>query len=265
MKTLPVAVCLARFDDRNPEEAMSPFFSRFAAIGTFTLWLASAVAADGVALPQAPLPSGSTLLEQRFVADPSGQGGWLVQTLLSAGTSWKRLIVAFPGQAYRIGQPPQADRDYGDASRKLYPVAGQPGAAWWLGSRSLLHSGDAGRSWTPRMAGLPDPADGRTALHRLFPDPDNPSRLTLEISTLDGPQLYRSTDAGQRWEAIGPPLGDRRGRIALSQSDDGRQLEAVYRGASSDLHLVSKDGGQSWQPRKAHRKTNILAKASQDM
>ncbi|MFC4158732.1 hypothetical protein [Chitinimonas lacunae] len=216
-------------------------------------------------LPQAPLPAGSTLLEQRFIADPTGQGGWLVQTLLSSGSSWRRLVVALPGQGYRIGSPPAADRDYGDASLRLHPIPGQPGAAWWLSSRALLHSGDAGRSWTPRMAGLPDPSDGRTALRRLFPDPDHPSRLTLEISTEDGPQLYRSTDGGQRWEALGPPLGDRRGRIGLSQSEDGRQIEAVYRGERGDIHLLSRDGGQSWQPRPATTRRKISEKSVQDL
>ena len=149
---------------------------------------------------------------------------------------------------------------------KMY-VGGHPG---------FLRTQDGGKSWSKDNGGLPG-----TDVHGLGIDPQNPDVLYAYVM---GRGIYRSADAGQRWEPVnaeknimGPILVDphqantlylAEARGGFEQSTDGgrtwQQLGAIPGGmamwvaqdqqapetfyAANGRALKSTDGGRSWRP-----------------
>jgi photosystem II stability/assembly factor-like uncharacterized protein len=150
---------------------------------------------------------------------------------------------------------------------KMY-VGGHPG---------FYYSEDGGKSFSQDNSGLPG-----TDVHGLGMDPQNPNILYAYIVKRG---LYRSPDAGQRWELVnaneatmGPILVDPRepntlylvggkeggfrqstdsgkswrqvgtipGGMAMSISQNQKELDTFY--AANDRVLKSTDGGKNWQP-----------------
>lgn len=101
------------------------------------------------------------------------------------------------------------------------------------GHPGLYRSEDGGESWEQDNSGLPG-AD----VHGLGMDPRNPDTLYASIV---GVGLYRTTDAGGRWEGVNPEVGVM-GPILV----DPRNSETLYVAGMEGGFLKSKDGGKGW-------------------
>ncbi|MBA3788190.1 MAG: exo-alpha-sialidase [Actinobacteria bacterium] len=93
------------------------------------------------------------------------------------------------------------------------------------GNERLLVSGDRGRTWAERDA--PEP------FLDLAPRPGHP---TAAIAS--GSVLYRTTDGGKRWSA----LGGEAGYLAWSRPD------RLFQVTGTGHVQLSRDGGETWRP-----------------
>ncbi|HEY0934152.1 MAG TPA: xyloglucanase, partial [Trebonia sp.] len=127
----------------------------------------------------------------------------------------------------------------------------------WAGNGVILRSPDQGRTW--RRAEMPfkmgGNEDGRSAGERLVVDPHLP-RVLLFGSRKNG--LWRSTDAGATWDAVGsfPVPGDDKGIGVTFEVFDtnrgaaGRPTPTIYVGVADAPAALyrSTDAGATWAP-----------------
>lgn len=123
---------------------------------------------------------------------------------------------------------------------------------------ALFESHDAGKSWTP-VKGLLDhphrdrwvPGGGGMCLHTIVPDPVDPKRMTIAISTAG---TYRTDDGGATWQARNqgvraeflpdkyPEFGQCVHKIVQHPSKPGRMFLQNHWGL-----YRSDDAGNSWK------------------
>ncbi|MBZ5505627.1 MAG: exo-alpha-sialidase [Acidobacteriia bacterium] len=123
---------------------------------------------------------------------------------------------------------------------------------------ALFESHDAGKSWTP-VKGLLDhphrdrwvPGGGGMCLHTIVPDPVDPKRMTIAISTAG---TYRTDDGGATWQARNqgvraeflpdkyPEFGQCVHKIVQHPSKPGRLFLQNHWGL-----YRSDDAGNSWK------------------
>ncbi len=111
-----------------------------------------------------------------------------------------------------------------DDPQKMY-VGGHPG---------FYRSEDGGKSFSQDNSGLPG-----TDVHGLGMDPQNPDTLYTYIVEAG---LYRSTDAGERWEPVSDEAGVM-GPILVDPKDS----ETLYISSMQGGFKRSTDGGRTWQ------------------
>jgi len=107
----------------------------------------------------------------------------------------------------------------------------------------ILKTEDGGMSWARSDTGLhlwPEEGPGVLAINPMYPD-----TLYLGTGGVFGGNLYRSTDAGQTWRAIGDTILWN-GVTALAI--DPQNTNVVYAGTAW-IGAISKstDGGKSWE------------------
>ena len=107
--------------------------------------------------------------------------------------------------------------------KKMY-AGGHPG---------FYRSEDGGETWSQDNSGLP-----ATDVHGLGMDPQDPDTLYASIM---GAGLYRTTEAGGRWELVNADVGVM-GPILV----DPRDSEALYVAGMEGDFYRSEDGGKSW-------------------
>lgn len=163
---------------------------------------------------------------------------------------------------YGILRSQDGGRSWQRASRGLADLAAQAiavspafaadGTAFALVADALYRSSDGGHSWhVPGSNGLGDHIPVAIALSPTFP-----CDQTLFIGTEDA-GLFRSTDRGETWQAIGPT--DLTDINSLAFADDHVLLTATAAGSI----WRSSDGGDSWQE-VAKGLPSILALAGSD-
>jgi len=77
----------------------------------------------------------------------------------------------------------------------------KPSVLWAGGSGGAYVSTDAGASWTLKTAGLPDPQHIGVPNRAMDVDRRNPDVVYATV----GRTLYRTSDGGTAWSALGPP------------------------------------------------------------
>ena len=136
-----------------------------------------------------------------------------------------------------------------DGGRTWQPIAGLKGAdpmGWTVDPRDPLkmyvggHPGfyrsqDGGKSWSKDTGGLPG-----TDVHGLGIDPSDPNVLYAYVM---GRGIYRSADAGRRWEPVNSEKNVM-GPILV----DPRQSGTLYLADARGGFEQSTDGGKTWQP-----------------
>lgn len=98
-------------------------------------------------------------------------------------------------------------------------------------------SRDGGDSWIPIDFGLP-PGEPRAFYAPLVGDPADPD--TLYTATH---RVFRSTDAGELWLPVSPPLEDYVTALAVAPSE----AATVYAATDSGV-VTTRDGGTTWLP-----------------
>jgi photosystem II stability/assembly factor-like uncharacterized protein len=129
------------------------------------------------------------------------------------GATW-RTVLANDGEIWAIVADPAS-----------------PGAVYALGTAGILVSADGGQTW---QLASKAPASYLTT---LVPDPQDPK--TLYLSTWRS-GVFRTSDAGRTWSALGATLG---APIAI----DPRAPSTLYAGRGNTL-VKTADGGTTWQP-----------------
>ena len=123
---------------------------------------------------------------------------------------------------------------------------------------ALFKSTDAGKTWS-LVQGLFDhphrpkwqPGGGGLGLHTILPDPGNPKRITIAISTGG---VYRSDDGGATWKARNN--GVRAQYLPDQHPEFGQCVHKIAQNAARPQRMYlqnhwglyrSDDGGDSWQ------------------
>lgn len=99
----------------------------------------------------------------------------------------------------------------------------------------IFRSDDGGQTFTRRSVGMFYECDVRA----LVSHPRDPQ--VIYAGTSEG--LYRSRDAGERWERVDSPLN---GMVVWAIFIDPRAPEALYVGTRPARLFYSRDAGQSW-------------------
>ncbi|MEX2645697.1 MAG: hypothetical protein WD249_05495 [Gaiellaceae bacterium] len=108
------------------------------------------------------------------------------------------------------------------------------GVIWTAGHNVLAKSADGGRTWQDvRPEGLP-----HLDIHGFAVDPGDPRTLWAALA---GQGLYRSSDAGERFELVTREVGA--GVMALAATRGGRLLA----GEMQQGLVVSDDDGKTWR------------------
>ena len=102
------------------------------------------------------------------------------------------------------------------------------------GHPGFYRSEDGGKTWSQDNSGLPG-----TDIHGLGMDPQNPDVLYAYVV---GQGLYRSPDAGHRWELVSTEF-DAMGPILV----DPHKQDTLYLAAMDSSFRRSSDGGKTWQ------------------
>lgn len=128
----------------------------------------------------------------------------------------------------------------------LHPSDGQ---TLWIGAADggVWKSTDRGRSWTPQMQDVNAIAMGAIAV-----DPTNPAilyagtgELSSNVDAYTGAGIFKSTDGGDSWRAVGLTNVGAFSRIVV-RPDNG---SVIYAGATknNDGFYRSDDGGVTWR------------------
>jgi photosystem II stability/assembly factor-like uncharacterized protein len=109
----------------------------------------------------------------------------------------------------------------------------------------LFRSEDAGRTWDEATVRISQdcPRIMHTRVTTLVADPGEPDTVWAGVE-IDG--LYRSRDAGKRWEAVGTGLSSRDIHALVVVPGDGRP-QRLLASTNNDVNR-SEDGGATWQP-----------------
>jgi photosystem II stability/assembly factor-like uncharacterized protein len=174
---------------------------------------------------------------QRPATVYAGSGGGVFKST-DAGRSWKaRNLGLFPN-----GTPVGNDLLEGFVSAMV--VDSRRPQTLYLGcDRGVFKSTDGARTWRPVNTGLPGVVGASPFKHvgSLAIDPDNPQTLYTGTYTSHG--LFKTTDGGLSWSAIGP---SGKGNV-LALAVDPTDPETIYAGMSGGAKaFMSMDGGRTW-------------------
>jgi photosystem II stability/assembly factor-like uncharacterized protein len=124
-----------------------------------------------------------------------------------------------------------------DIVRDIAVSAANPHSLYVLAADGVLHSGDGGAAFEPRSFGIPPYA----FTQQVLIDPENDNRLYVSLAT-QTPGLYRTSDGGLSWAAMGTDIGSHEiWRIAADPED----FSILYAATSVGL-MKSTDSGDSW-------------------
>jgi photosystem II stability/assembly factor-like uncharacterized protein len=116
-------------------------------------------------------------------------------------------------------------------------------SAWSGPGGGIFKSADGGRTWAPLKDGLPD----GVVQANLAIAPSNPNRLYAAVADQQGVGIYRSDNAGARWDKI---TDDERPAQRIGGGDlpvpavDPKHADTVY--SASTVTWKSTDGGKIW-------------------
>ncbi|MEP7027259.1 MAG: exo-alpha-sialidase [Candidatus Eisenbacteria bacterium] len=187
-----------------------------------------------------------------------------------AGTSsmhWGSVISTSDNFGRTWTEPAEANvkfpADTGLSLKNIWQItpapADRPDTLWaGVEPASLFESNDAGKSWS-LVRGLHDhphraqwqPGGGGLGLHTILPDPVDPRRMTIAISTGG---VYRTEDGGKTWAARNkgvradflPEKHPEFGQCVHKIAHNPRRPERLYLQNHWGLYR-SDDGGDSWQ------------------
>ena len=103
-------------------------------------------------------------------------------------------------------------------------------------ARGVLKSTDGASTWRPVNTGLSKRFVGSLAI-----DPEQPQ--TLYTGTYSSPGLYKTTDGGRHWSAIGPPGKGNVLALAIDPTRPATVYVGMFDGAEA---YKSTDGGRTW-------------------
>jgi len=168
----------------------------------------------------------------------SSPGGGQYSASLLAGLQWRNVGPLRGGRAYAVaGNPSQPDTFY----------FGSAGGGVWK-------TQDAGRTWEPISdQGIPIGSIGAIAV-----SPSNPNVIYVGTGEPDirsqhsyGIGMFKSTDAGKTWNAIGLTDSSQIGRIVVDPANPNRVYVAAlgnpYEASPTRGVYRSLDGGATWK------------------
>ncbi len=118
---------------------------------------------------------------------------------------------------------------------------------WTAGHNVFAKSADGGETWTDvRPDGLPS-----LDIHGFAVDPNDPQTLFAAVA---GEGLYRSTDAGQRFELLSSEVGGQVFGLAVLEGG------SILAGDLGKGLLRSDDGGESWDVTEAFAAAGLAVK-----
>lgn len=162
-------------------------------------------------------------------------------------------------ETYSVKFPPESKLALKNIWQIALGRAGDPETLYCgVEPAALFESHDAGKSWRP-VKGLLDhphrdrwvPGGGGLCLHTIVPDPANPKRMTIAISTAG---TYRTDDGGATWQARNQ--GIRAEFLPDKYPEFGQCVHKIVQHPAKPERLFlqnhwglyrSDDGGNSWK------------------
>jgi photosystem II stability/assembly factor-like uncharacterized protein len=162
-------------------------------------------------------------------------------------------------ETYSVKFPPESKLALKNIWQIALGRAGDPDTLYCgVEPAALFESHDAGKSWSP-VKGLLDhphrdrwvPGGGGLCLHTIVPDPANPKRMTIAISTAG---TYRTDDGGATWQARNQ--GVRAEFLPDKYPEFGQCVHKIVQHPAKPERLFlqnhwglyrSDDGGNSWK------------------
>jgi photosystem II stability/assembly factor-like uncharacterized protein len=181
-----------------------------------------------------------------------------------AGASWA------PGntgiRAYFL---PDEWPEFGQCVHKIARDAGDPDRLYAQNHHGVYRSDDDGRTWTSIAAGLPSDFGFPIVAH-----PSRPGTVYAFPLTADGERfptdrrcrVYRSSDAGEKWEPLTAGLPDGPFYPAVlrdAMCADDHDPAGVYFGTRSGAVYASADEGDSWSLVAAHLPDVLCVRAAE--
>lgn len=138
------------------------------------------------------------------------------------------------------------DFTFGGFWHQLLPAPSQPDTLYFLSKADwLMLSPNAGKTWIPASAGLPQSDHNSINILSLAIDPTDANTLYAGTGGFvgGGRGVYKSTDGGQSWTAANAGNLDLR---ITALAIDPSNPQTVYAGSDAGDILKSTDGGVSW-------------------
>lgn len=138
------------------------------------------------------------------------------------------------------------DFTFGGFWHQLLAAPSQPDTLYFLSEADwIMLSPNAGKTWIPASAGLPESEHGSTNILSLAIAPNDANTLYAGTGGFvgGGRGVYKSTDGGQSWTAANAGMLDLR---ITALAIDPLNPQTLYAGSSNGDILKSTDGGASW-------------------
>ncbi|MDX1747904.1 MAG: hypothetical protein R3324_18375, partial [Halobacteriales archaeon] len=197
---------------------------------------------------------------------------------LDNGDSWRLLENEFSGHGER--EDAHGEHAHGTSHlhglgldptdpRVVYVGAGLAGGIggeddYWGGSSFIWKSEDGGSSWRTITDGYPTDVD--TSIQDILVSSHDPAvvyagtnaEVNVEHPAHDGIGLFRSTDAGERWEQLGTPFSN----VFFVEEDPGDD-RVLYVSTTNGV-FRTRDGGDTWSNVFPHRTRALLSHPEAD-